>query len=515
MKNTFKRTLAICISMMILISALPLSASAALSGKTGVGMAEWALRAYNEKWKYVYGSSQVGKVDCSGLVRSYCNGQGGGATTMLNSYSSQSGSISSMPRVHGLILYASGSNPPSTAHMGVYVGKNDSGTDMAVDARSSSTGVVYNTVSSRKSKPWTKWFKSSLISYPKNGWVNFNGKKYYYQDSQFVVGVHKIDGKTYDFGKSGALKGTTTAQPTTTKKTTTTKSTVKTTTTSGSLKIGSRGDDVKKLQNRLIELGYLTGTADGVFGSGTETAVKAFQKQAGLTADGAAGKSTQSKLYASNAPKAPAKTTTPKPTTAKTTTSSISKAKTTTTATTKKVTTTVTTTVTSPVSSDAPSDDTEQDISDTPKLDFTPNHEKVFAARNVRREDIKVIHFGMAGDNVREVQTRLIELGYLTEEASGYFGSFTEIAVKLFQKVCSLEENGKVDLDTYVCLFDEDMPKKPDGQVEEYGDGDAPDGANDETEELSDVEYITVENNGDKIEIEKNLYDLLTESILM
>lgn len=42
---------------------------------------------------------------------------------------------------------------------------------------------------------------------------------------------------------------------------------------------GSRGERVKALQNRLIDLGLLTGAADGVFGSRTEKAVVAFQEQ--------------------------------------------------------------------------------------------------------------------------------------------------------------------------------------------------------------------------------------------
>ena len=72
-----------------------------------------------------------------------------------------------------------------------------------------------------------------------------------------------------------------------------------------SLKEGDKNEDVKKLQQRLIELKYLTGKADGVFGSGTTKAVTAFQMAAGITCDGIAGITTQEKLYASSAPVAP------------------------------------------------------------------------------------------------------------------------------------------------------------------------------------------------------------------
>ena len=65
---------------------------------------------------------------------------------------------------------------------------------------------------------------------------------------------------------------------------------------SEALKVGSKGSDVKALQNKLIELGYLSGKADGVYGSKTAAAVKAFQKASKLSADGVAGEKTLSKL---------------------------------------------------------------------------------------------------------------------------------------------------------------------------------------------------------------------------
>jgi N-acetylmuramoyl-L-alanine amidase len=52
------------------------------------------------------------------------------------------------------------------------------------------------------------------------------------------------------------------------------------------------GDDVTALQERLTELGFDTGRVDGVFGVLTEAALKAFQKEYGLVADGVCGPST-------------------------------------------------------------------------------------------------------------------------------------------------------------------------------------------------------------------------------
>ena len=65
------------------------------------------------------------------------------------------------------------------------------------------------------------------------------------------------------------------------------------------LKQGSRGDRVKKLQERLIELGYLSGEADGVYGNQTRRAVQRFQYYNGLQQDGEAGKATQTVLFES------------------------------------------------------------------------------------------------------------------------------------------------------------------------------------------------------------------------
>ena len=64
------------------------------------------------------------------------------------------------------------------------------------------------------------------------------------------------------------------------------------------LSYGDSGNNVRKLQNRLIELGYMSkGSADGAFGYQTLNAVKAFQKANKLSADGVAGPATLTNLY--------------------------------------------------------------------------------------------------------------------------------------------------------------------------------------------------------------------------
>lgn len=63
------------------------------------------------------------------------------------------------------------------------------------------------------------------------------------------------------------------------------------------LNTGVQGEDVFWLQMKLKELGYYTGSVTGGYYSGTKAAVKAFQKDNELKADGVAGKATQKKLY--------------------------------------------------------------------------------------------------------------------------------------------------------------------------------------------------------------------------
>ncbi len=64
-----------------------------------------------------------------------------------------------------------------------------------------------------------------------------------------------------------------------------------------SLRFGSSGQAVTELQQALIRLGYSL-NADGKYGSATYSAVSAFQRSEGLTADGVAGQETLSRLYA-------------------------------------------------------------------------------------------------------------------------------------------------------------------------------------------------------------------------
>lgn len=57
-------------------------------------------------------------------------------------------------------------------------------------------------------------------------------------------------------------------------------------------KYGSRGEEVKKIQQKLKEYGFYMGNVDGIFGKQTQAAVRNFQRNNNLSVDGIAGKNT-------------------------------------------------------------------------------------------------------------------------------------------------------------------------------------------------------------------------------
>jgi len=67
----------------------------------------------------------------------------------------------------------------------------------------------------------------------------------------------------------------------------------------GPMRIGDKNSDVKKLQQALDILGYYNGRIDSDYGKGTTAAVKAYQKDHRLTADGVAGRNTVKSIFGS------------------------------------------------------------------------------------------------------------------------------------------------------------------------------------------------------------------------
>lgn len=122
-------------------------------------------------------------------------------------------------------------------HVGYYIGDGK-----VVEAQSFAKGIV---ITNLKDRPWTDWYE-------------FPGIKYVAEETP------KVDPET----------------PTPT------------------LRSGSKGEDVKVLQQKLKDLGYDIGRTgvDGKFGLKTAAAVKAFQKNKNLKVDGIVGKATWAAL---------------------------------------------------------------------------------------------------------------------------------------------------------------------------------------------------------------------------
>ena len=179
-----------------------------------------------------------------------------------------------------------------------------------------------------------------------------------------------------------------------------------------SLQVGFKGSsEVRRLQKRLKELGYYNGSVDGDFGKGTEAAVKAFQKDNGLSADGKAGAKTLEKLYSRNA-------LTKKQANATATPRATAKATARPTATPKRATA-------------------------TPRPTATPNLTKDY-----------YLQAGSSGAKVRTLQNRLIELGWLSGRATGEYDEATEAAVRAFQKKTKgLWDDGVAGPDTLRALY--------------------------------------------------------------
>lgn len=264
--------------------------------KTGVGLAEHALKAYRQGWKYEYGCygqlvNGGRRTDCSGLIKSYLWWTGektnprpglisvaGGAGGMLESATAR-GNInlsraSSIPRIQGLCLYSPG-------HAGIYVGSN-----MSVDNRCTGQNVKYQQVIGGRYH-WTTWFKLPQIQYPEKGFVTLDKNQYYYENGQYVVSTQRtINGTVYTFDASGKLVNADADAVTKALKMAVEYQT-------RILKQGMSGNDVLSLQKRLNSKGYITSdNCTGYYGPITKAAVVSYQKRSGLSQTGVADSQT-------------------------------------------------------------------------------------------------------------------------------------------------------------------------------------------------------------------------------
>lgn len=197
-----------------------------------------------------YGQKWVGHrvADCSGLAYWAFRTLGGsvyhGSNTIWNEYVTDRCDLVNGKRKDGGPIWPGDPvfilKDGRRTHIGYYMGGG-----MCIEAQGTQVGVVTN-MDGGKGKPLSKWHETAH-------WKNMN----YVSKDDVVTGS---DVYVY---------------PT--------------------LRKGATGDDVKKLQELLNKLGYGL-LADGIYGSGTVKAVKAFQTNNGLTADGVAGPLTWTKL---------------------------------------------------------------------------------------------------------------------------------------------------------------------------------------------------------------------------
>ncbi len=160
---------------------------------------------------------------------------------------------------------------------------------------------------------------------------------------------------------------------------------------------GSKGNNVLLLQQRLIELGYLSGGADGKYGSKTESAVSLFQETMGLTATGTADLLTLKYVYAN----------------VKTYQEMV--------------------------------EDGDVSYSATPK----PSTQDGYV----------LLQRGASGAEVTKLQTRLKQLGYMNDDVDGDYGGVTERAVQLFQAELGWEQTGVATSSLQSYLYSGSAPK--------------------------------------------------------
>ncbi len=68
---------------------------------------------------------------------------------------------------------------------------------------------------------------------------------------------------------------------------------------------GARGEEIEQIQQQLADLGYLTGTVDGIYGKQTTTAVRLFQQLNGLEQTGTVDAGTYAALFSAQAKQLP------------------------------------------------------------------------------------------------------------------------------------------------------------------------------------------------------------------
>lgn len=236
-------------------------------------------------------------VDCSGMIveaiRVYEPGYGDRAANTFRSQFTKRGKIADMPEIPGLAVWKDG-------HIGIYIGNGK-----VIEARGYKYGVVESTLSSQE---WKEWGQISGVTYSTKPAIETTGictkaEANVYSEARNtskVVGrmplgakieiiktwVNPTWHKIWYNGKEAYMWNGYVELPASWE----VKRLLKKTSPY------MKGEDVKNLQKALDRKGYAVGTLDGIFGTRTQEAVKAFQRTKKLSADGIAGKDTVTAL---------------------------------------------------------------------------------------------------------------------------------------------------------------------------------------------------------------------------
>ena len=175
------------------------------------------------------------------------------------------------------------------------------------------------------------------------------------------------------------------------------------------LRYGASGEEVKKLQTRLTELGYYTGKITGNYKENTQKSVRGFQEAAGLTPTGAADIQTLQMLYDSGA------------------------------------------------AAKGSGAEEEKDLS--AYLVGSGTDGETTAAATPFTKKLKS---GSRGTAVKQLQQRLTDLGYYEGPVSGNFAKLTLRAVKAVQTQNGIRATGQVDEATWNVIFNDSGIVMPD-----------------------------------------------------
>jgi len=228
------------------------------------------------------------------------------------------------------------------------------------------------------------------------------------------------------------------------------------------LREGSRGEEVARIQRRLIELRFLSTRATGVFGPATRDAVIRFQSANGLTADGAVGRATTSALFPTATSIHPASRATTSVLREGSRGEEVSRIQ-------RRLIdlgllSTRATGIFGPATREAV---IRFQGANGLTADGIVNHSTMTTLfpsvqNNLSSNPItSVLSRGSRGEQVTKLQNRLIELGLLNARANGIFGPLTQAAVEGFQRTNGLTVNGILNRETANRVFAQPEPTPP------------------------------------------------------